>query len=117
MTVTEAAACGTPAVVSRVPGHEDAVVDGVTGLLASGRDELRLAMHTVLRDPDVRARMSTAARDHAARFTWESTARRTLEVLAGAARAHRIRRGLVPPSGADQGNSTTRGTSTGTGTT
>ncbi|HEX4777430.1 MAG TPA: glycosyltransferase family 4 protein, partial [Acidimicrobiia bacterium] len=31
MTITEAAACGTPAVVSDVPGHADAVVDGETG--------------------------------------------------------------------------------------
>jgi glycosyltransferase involved in cell wall biosynthesis len=95
MTVTEAAACGTPAVVSRVSGHEDAVVEGVTGLLATGRDELRLGLHTVLADPDLRARMSRAAQDHAARFTWEATARQTLEVLADAARAHRRREGLV----------------------
>ena len=34
MTVTEAAACATPAVVSRIAGHLDAVEDGVSGLLA-----------------------------------------------------------------------------------
>ena len=28
MTITEAAACGTPAVVTRIAGHADAVVDG-----------------------------------------------------------------------------------------
>ncbi len=41
MTITEAAACGTPAVATRVPGHADAVVDGTTGLLADGPDEFR----------------------------------------------------------------------------
>ena len=29
MTLTEAAACGTPAVASRIAGHLDAVDDGV----------------------------------------------------------------------------------------
>ncbi len=43
MTVSEAAACGTPAVVSRIAGHVDAVEDGVSGLVvrhrAAGRRE------------------------------------------------------------------------------
>jgi len=92
MTITEAAACGTPAVATRVPGHADAVVDGVTGLLADGPAELRDALDRVLRDPDLRSRMGTAAREHAARFTWEATARGTLEVLAAAAIARRGRK-------------------------
>ena len=37
MTITEAAACGTPAVVTDIAGHRDAVVDGVTGVLAAAR--------------------------------------------------------------------------------
>jgi len=89
MTVTEAAACGTPSVVSRVSGHEDAVVEGITGLLASGTEELRSGMDRLLRDPEYRGRMSRAALEHAARFTWESTARHTLQVLADAAIALR----------------------------
>src|SRR5579871_592989 len=40
MTVTEAAACGTPAVVSDIAGHRDAIVDGKSGFLAAGADEL-----------------------------------------------------------------------------
>ena len=35
MTLTEAAACGTPAVATRIAGHEDAVIDGESGLLVS----------------------------------------------------------------------------------
>ena len=31
MTVTEAGACGTPSVVTRISGHQDAVVDGTIG--------------------------------------------------------------------------------------
>jgi glycosyltransferase involved in cell wall biosynthesis len=107
MTVTEAAACGTPAVVSRVSGHEDAVVDGVTGLLASGPEELRSGIDSLLRDSDRRERMSRAAREHAAHFTWETTARRTLQVLADDAIA---RRG---PAGANTAGSTAKGTGRG----
>jgi glycosyltransferase involved in cell wall biosynthesis len=89
MTITEAAACGTPAVVSDVAGHADAVVDGETGILCRGSDALRVGLDRILRDGDLRTRMSDAARAHAARFTWEATARGTLEVLAAAAIARR----------------------------
>ena len=92
MTITEAAACATPSVVSDVAGHADAVVDGETGILCRGGDALRVALDRVLRDDDLRNRMSEAARAHAARFTWEATARGTLEVLADAAIARRAAR-------------------------
>ena len=85
MIVTEAAACGTPAVVTRVPGFVDAVVEGQTGLLADTREQLTAGLDSVLSDSSLRARLGTNAREHAARFTWEATARGTLEVLAQAA--------------------------------
>ena len=83
MIVTEAAACGTPAVVTRVAGHVDAVVEGRTGLLAdTGARSSALALDAVLSDADLRDRLGAGALEHAARFTWEATARGTLEVLA-----------------------------------
>ncbi len=90
MTITEAAACGTPAVATRIPGHEDAIVDGVTGVLVDDGDSLRAALDRLLADDGVRAAMSAAALEHASRFTWEATAYGTLEVLAAEAtrRAH-----------------------------
>jgi glycosyltransferase involved in cell wall biosynthesis len=92
MTITEAAACGTPAVVSDVAGHADAVVDGRTGVLAPDTDTLRAGLDRLLGDDDLRARMSAAAQAHASRYTWEATARGTLEVLAAASIARRGRR-------------------------
>jgi glycosyltransferase involved in cell wall biosynthesis len=91
MTITEAAACGTPSVVTNVSGHADAVVDGVTGILADGVDALRAGLDRVLGDDTLRTEMSAAARAHAARYTWGATARGTLEVLAAAAMARRGR--------------------------
>jgi glycosyltransferase involved in cell wall biosynthesis len=90
MTITEAGACGTPAVATRVPGHLDAVEDGRTGLLADGRDGLVAALDRLVADDTLRARLGRAAADHAARLTWEATALGTLQVLAG--EAHRRRR-------------------------
>ncbi len=91
MIVTEAAACGTPAVVTRVPGFVDAVVEGETGLLGDTRDDLASGLESILTDAALRARLGEHAREHASRYTWEATARGTLEVLAQAAVRRRSR--------------------------
>lgn len=82
MTLTEAAACGTPAVATRIAGHLDAVVPDRSGLLVDTRDEFVGALDAVLRDDDRRARLAAGALDHATGFTWEATALGTLDVLA-----------------------------------
>lgn len=82
MTVTEAAACGTPAVVSDVPGHRDSVVDGVSGLLAPDASALVDGLARVIGDPDLRARLRRGALERAASLTWDATASGTLAVLA-----------------------------------
>jgi glycosyltransferase involved in cell wall biosynthesis len=89
MTLTEAAACGTPAVVTDIAGHRDAVEDGVTGILAADAVGLDQGLDRVLSDDALRGRMSAAAAERAVRFTWDATARRVLEVLADeAGRVH-----------------------------
>ncbi len=88
MTLSEAAACGTPAVASRIAGHADAVVDGSTGLLADGPEEYSLALRRVLGDGALRDRLGRAAASHAAALTWEATARSTLVALADEKRAY-----------------------------
>ena len=86
MTITEAAACGTPSVASRITGHADAVVDGVTGLLADGPDEFVGALGSLIADRGLRERMGSAALRRAGTLTWDATARGALEVLAAEAR-------------------------------
>lgn len=82
MTLTEAAACGTPAVATRIAGHVDAVADGRGGLLADDDRELAAHLAAVTSDADLRARLSAGARDHVTQFTWDATARSILTALA-----------------------------------
>ena len=85
MTITEAAACGTPAVANRIPGYVDAVVDGRTGLLVAP-GELAPAIGLLLSDAGLRERLGEAALQRARSFTWARTALGTLQVLADAGR-------------------------------
>jgi glycosyltransferase involved in cell wall biosynthesis len=92
MTLTEAAACATPAVATRIPGHEDAVLDGTTGLLVEPTVGLEGALSRVLLDEGLRSRLSAGAVAHARRFTWNATALGTMQALVDDARRRRPRR-------------------------
>ena len=83
MTITEAAACGTPSVVSDIAGHTNAVADGETGHLAARDDDFVDALERIILHPGHREQVGEAARARAARLTWERTALDTLAVLAG----------------------------------
>lgn len=63
----EAAACGVPAVATAVGGIPELVEDGVTGLLvpANDRPALATALERLIRDPNLAARLGTAARRRA----------------------------------------------------
>jgi glycosyltransferase involved in cell wall biosynthesis len=74
MTLTEAAACGTPAVATRIAGHQDSVIHGQTGLLAESSAEFVEQLVAILDDRDLRDRLTEGARKHAATFTWDATA-------------------------------------------
>lgn len=66
-SVIEAAACGLPAVVSRIYGLTDAVIDGETGLLHPPHDVQAIAgaMARLAAAPALRARLGEAARARA----------------------------------------------------
>jgi glycosyltransferase involved in cell wall biosynthesis len=92
MTLTEAAACGTPGIGTRIAGHSDAIVDGVTGFLADGAQDITEALERVLGDEVLRSRLGHAAERRARHFTWEATASSTLAALVteAARRAHTL---------------------------
>lgn len=92
MTLTEAAACGTPTVATRIPGHQDAVDEGRSGLLCDTSAEMTAALTAVLSDADLRNRLSSGALEHAQRFTWDACSARMLEVLVRDAERRRRRR-------------------------
>jgi phosphatidylinositol alpha-1,6-mannosyltransferase len=88
LTLIEASAAGLPVVGARGSGNEDAVDDGVTGLLISQEnvvDELATALVRLLTDPPLAARMGEAGRAKAQRMTWDETAKQMLALYRGAA--------------------------------
>lgn len=64
MTIIEAAACGVPAVASRIYGITDAVADGKTGLLFPAGDVAALtqALLKLIAENELRQQMGNAAR-------------------------------------------------------
>lgn len=92
MTLTEAAACGTPAVATRIAGHADAVVDGVSGVLADDEAGLAEAMVDVLGDPRRLDQLRQGALARAAALTWGQTAIQVMRVAADEVSRRRVRR-------------------------
>ena len=80
LTLTEAAACGTPAVATDIRGHRSSVIDGVTGLLAPLED-LGDTLARVLTDAPLRQRLADAALARARTLTWDATAVGILRAL------------------------------------
>ena len=93
MTLTEAAACGTPAVATRINGHTDSVLDHESGLLADSSRQLGDMLDLVLSDHDLRRRLGEGASRFAATLTWDATALGVLRPLADAALRRRARAG------------------------
>jgi glycosyltransferase involved in cell wall biosynthesis len=83
LTVTEANACGTPAVASDVPGLRDAVIDGETGLLYEygNIEQLAEKILLLLRDKHLRMRLAVGALSYAQSLTWDTSAKIMLDVI------------------------------------
>ncbi|HEY3484143.1 MAG TPA: glycosyltransferase family 4 protein [Ilumatobacteraceae bacterium] len=80
LALTEAAACGTPAVATDISGHRSSVVDGVTGLLVP-LEQLGDRIADVLLDPTLRERLAAAAEARARTLTWDASALGITRVL------------------------------------
>ncbi len=79
----EAAACGTPSIGTLRSGAEDAIVDGVSGLLVpQDMVAVRIALERVLRDDTLRERLASGGRAHAAKSSWDDNAARVLGIYA-----------------------------------
>jgi glycosyltransferase involved in cell wall biosynthesis len=80
LCIIEAMACGAPVITSNVTAMPE--VAGSAALLVDPTDtnQIRDAMGLVARDEDARARLAAASRVRARDFSWENTARRTLDI-------------------------------------
>ena len=83
LTVTEANACGVPAVASDVPGLRDAVKDGETGLLYEygNIEQLAEKILLLLRDENLHTRLTKGALEYAQSLTWDKSAKIMLDVI------------------------------------
>ena len=80
----EAQACGVPVIAGRSGGSPEALVDGVTGLLADGSQvgQVAEALVAILRSPDTAPRMGAAARSWVeAGWSWDAIVARFADDL------------------------------------
>jgi glycosyltransferase involved in cell wall biosynthesis len=82
MTLTEAAACGTPTVATDIAGHADAVAVGRSGLLATSDADLSGLVADVMTDTALRTQLQAGALERAGELTWEAAALDNFRVLA-----------------------------------
>lgn len=89
LPILEGMACGRAVACSNVTAMPE-VADGA-GILFDpySIEEMSRAIADVLRDPELRARMERLGTQRAAQFSWEQSARRTLEVYYHVAGARR----------------------------
>ena len=82
LKLLEAMAAGVPVVVPRLGDLPDWVEDGVEGVLVEpgDRNALTAALRGLVADAGRRTRMGEAARARASSHSWESFARRVLQV-------------------------------------
>lgn len=80
----EASAAGKPVIGTLGCGAEDAIVDGVTGLLVAPEvAAVEVALERLLKDRALRERMGAAGAAHAAANPWQDNARRVLALYRG----------------------------------
>jgi phosphatidylinositol alpha-mannosyltransferase len=81
IVLLEAMAAGTPVVASSIEGHASLVTDGNEGYLTPPKDDdaLAAAIATMLKDPDLRARLGSNGRRTAEEYRWDRVARRVVD--------------------------------------
>lgn len=86
LPIVEAMACGCPVICSNAASMREVAGDAAI-LIDPGRsDELAAAIEIIVHDSEIRKTLMEKGFKQAARFTWEQTARKTLEVFKMVAR-------------------------------
>jgi glycosyltransferase involved in cell wall biosynthesis len=87
MSITEAAACGTPSVVVDIAGHRDAVRNELSGVLVGEKEPLSREIVAVISDPARLERLRHGALEFARTLTWDAVALELFKLLDERARA------------------------------
>lgn len=80
LALTEAAACGTPAVATDIAGHRSSVIDGVTGVLVRV-EALGERIADLLLDDTLRERLGKQALERTGSLSWDVSAAGLLAAL------------------------------------
>ncbi|TSC88425.1 MAG: glycosyl transferase, group 1 [Microgenomates group bacterium Gr01-1014_16] len=84
MTVTECAACATPAIVAGVSGLVDSVVNNQTGIVISPNpppEEIAEAMTSLIKNSTLRDKLSKLAYIRALSFSWDKSYREFANII------------------------------------
>ncbi len=76
----EALACGAPVIAGRIPSLQETLGSAARLVEPLDVDALAKTIIELLQDEDQRRSLGSAGPEHAGKFTWEQTARQTLEV-------------------------------------
>lgn len=80
VVLLEAMAAGTPVVATNIEGYSSVITNGKNGLLTTPKDDKALAytIESLLKGPDIRARLVDEGRRTAESYRWERVAARVL---------------------------------------
>ena len=82
LVVVEANACGTPTIATDVPGLRETVRNNDTGIIVNRDvDALAKSIKLVLKDKELREKLSKRAFECSMEFSWDTTAEKMLIVL------------------------------------
>ncbi len=81
LVVLEAAACGTPTVGFRVSGVSEAIKHGKSGFLADSEDEFEQKLFKILKNKNLRDKLSKGALGWVKNFSWEKSCRSFMEAI------------------------------------
>jgi len=91
LAVIEAAQHAVPTIGYRSSGGlADSIIDGVTGVLVDGRDELVNRLQQLLADPVLRDQLGAKAQARSAEFSWRQSADAMRTVLESVVAGHRV---------------------------
>jgi glycosyltransferase involved in cell wall biosynthesis len=86
LPAVEAAACRAPVVLSELPAHRETLGDAALFFPPRDVGALTERIERLVADADLRRSLGAAARDAAARLSWDASAERLREVIADAVR-------------------------------